>query len=53
MARSYLTLKGANMVCSSNSPKLAKIEAVQRIATDAHGVSTIANDLAFHVKRSV
>jgi hypothetical protein len=31
-------LKGVNMVCSSNSPKLAEIEAAQRMTADAHGV---------------
>jgi hypothetical protein len=41
-------LKDASMVCSSNSPKLAKIEAVQRMAIDSHGFSTTPKDLAFH-----
>ena len=41
------------MVCSSNSPKLTKIETVQRMATDGHGVPTTPKDLAFHAKRSV
>jgi hypothetical protein len=41
------------MTCSNNSPKLAEIETVQRMATNSHGVSTIAKDLAFHAKRSV
>jgi hypothetical protein len=38
MATGYLALyNGANMVCSSNSPKLAKNEAVLLMATDTHG----------------
>ncbi len=37
-------LKGVNMVCSSSSSKSAEIEAAQRMATDSHGVSTIAKD---------
>jgi len=42
------------MVCSINSPKLAKNEAVLLMATDTHRApSTPIRHLAFHAKRSV
>jgi DNA invertase Pin-like site-specific DNA recombinase len=37
-------LKGVSIIYSSNSPKLAEIKTVQRMATDGHRVSTIAKD---------